>query len=251
MKDGHKFYVVGEGNRTYSRRSETPKNLRFLASADGRAFATRLDSRQSGRTADVPGAGVILIEQVSSITRLEAANHQLCAAIRMFFADDNAVAVHTLACAAREIYEAHCSKADPTDSSGNVKESDRDRGDKGLWDTLNEPRNLFERPGNDLADQIAFSDEMNDFLLFAASNDCSTLCAPNQPVEVQVYATWFLAIYTYSEQSMASDDPNRLYEVGRIATMLSEWFPGVRKASRIDQKRLGTFLMEGVLAGRL
>jgi hypothetical protein len=251
MKDRHKFYVVGEENRTYSRRSETLKSLRFLASADGRAFATRLDSRQSGKAPAGPGAEVILIEQVSSITRLEAANRQLCAAIRMFFADDDAVAVHTLACAAREIYDAHCSKADPTRALGNAKESDPDRGDKGLWDTLNEPRNFFEHPENDLTDQIAFSDEMNDFLLFAASNDCSTLCAPNQPVEVQIYATWFLAIYTYSEQSIAPADLNRLYEVDRIATMLSEWFPGIRKASRIDQKRLGAFLMEGVLAGRL
>jgi hypothetical protein len=48
---------------------------------------------------------------VPTITKLEAANRQLCTAIRMFFADDDAVAVHTLACAAREIYEKHCRSA--------------------------------------------------------------------------------------------------------------------------------------------
>jgi hypothetical protein len=44
------------------------------------------------------------------------------------------------------------------------------------WDLLNEPRNFFKHPGKDLTDQILFSDEMNDYLLLVASNDC--LCAP-------------------------------------------------------------------------
>jgi len=45
------------------------------------------------------------------MTKLEAAQRQLTTAIRMFFADGDPVAVHTLACAAREIYEKHCRKA--------------------------------------------------------------------------------------------------------------------------------------------
>jgi hypothetical protein len=51
------------------------------------------------------------MSSIPTISKLEAANRQLCTAIRMFFSDDNAVAVHTLACAAREIYEKHCRKS--------------------------------------------------------------------------------------------------------------------------------------------
>ena len=51
------------------------------------------------------------MSEAPTITNLEAANRQLCTAIRLFFADDDAVAVHTLACAAREIYEKQCRAA--------------------------------------------------------------------------------------------------------------------------------------------
>ena len=42
------------------------------------------------------------------ITKLEAAHRQLTTAIRMHFDDDDVAAIHTLVCAAREIYEKHC-----------------------------------------------------------------------------------------------------------------------------------------------
>jgi hypothetical protein len=47
---------------------------------------------------------------IETVSKLEAANRQLCTAIRMFFADDDAVAVHTLACAAREFMKSTAAK---------------------------------------------------------------------------------------------------------------------------------------------
>lgn len=43
-----------------------------------------------------------------TISKIEAANRQVDIAIRMYMDGGDAVAVHTLACAAREIYEKHC-----------------------------------------------------------------------------------------------------------------------------------------------
>jgi hypothetical protein len=37
-------------------------------------------------------------------------HRQLVTAIRMYFTDDDMVAVHTIACAAREIYEKYCDR---------------------------------------------------------------------------------------------------------------------------------------------
>jgi hypothetical protein len=171
----------------------------------------------------------------------------------MFFADGDAVAVYALACAASEIYETHRGNAGFTDFADKAGESAVDCSQSEPWDVRTEPRNLFKHPGRGLEDQIVFSDEMNDFLLLAASQDCSTLCAAALPVEVQVYATWFRALYTHSENAFASANSAGVHDHGtdRIAKMLGEWFPGLRKASRRDQKRFGARFMEGVLAGRL
>ena len=44
------------------------------------------------------------------VTKIEAAHRQLAIAVKLYFQNDDMVAVHTLACAAREIYEKHCKK---------------------------------------------------------------------------------------------------------------------------------------------
>jgi hypothetical protein len=80
---------------------------------------------------------------VATITKLEAANRQLCTAIRMFFADGDAVAVHTLACAAREIYEKHCRIAGRGRMFDFVKSGSPDYAEKQLWNLLNAARNFF------------------------------------------------------------------------------------------------------------
>jgi hypothetical protein len=59
----------------------------------------------------------------TAVSNLEAANRQLCTAIRLFLTDDDAVAVHTLACAAREIYEKRCGTAGIERMLDHIKES--------------------------------------------------------------------------------------------------------------------------------
>ena len=46
-----------------------------------------------------------------AITKLDAAHSQVFAAIHMYFSGGDPAPVHTLACAAREIYEKHCEAA--------------------------------------------------------------------------------------------------------------------------------------------
>ena len=246
-----KFYIVGGGNKTPLRQGETRRNLRFLAADDGGLRPTMVGSGQPGQALGLLGTGIIVLEDMSGVTKLEAANRALCTAIRMFFADGDAVAVHMLVCAAGEIYERHCSKADLPRTTDDANDGNPDRSENERWDTLNEPRNLFKHPAKDLTDQILFSDEMNDYLLLVACNDCSTLCAPDPPIEVQVYATWFRAIYTCDEPALAPVDSSPVHYAERIAKLLSEWFPGVRQAPRLEQKRFGSRLMDGVFAGRL
>lgn len=110
----------------------------------------------------------------------------------MFFADDDAVAVHTLACAAREIYEKHCRTAGRGRMFDFVKAGSPERAEKELWDLLNAARNFFKHEGTSLDQRIEFDDTVNDFAILSACTDCATLCSPHQPVEVQAFSIWFV-----------------------------------------------------------
>jgi hypothetical protein len=157
----------------------------------------------------------------------EAANRQLCTAIRMFFADDDAVAVHTLACAAREIYEKRCGTAGIERMLDHIKDSNPSLTQKEIMDILNKPRNFFKHLKND---SIDFSDEMNDFVLFTACHDCMMLCTLNQPDEVQAYTIWFRAV-----------NP-QLHDAG--AALILTGFSDLKTAARGEQKRAGKWLLD-------
>ena len=227
MKDIRKFYVVGAEDKAHARRRDL---------ADG--------------VSTQPGNGVIFLEQATTVTKLEAANRELCAAIHMFFADGDAVAVHALACAASEIYEQH-GKADVGPVAGDHMKNDYESSENKLWEILNGSRDFFRHPGKSLADRIVFSDEMNDFVLLAAADHCSALSGPNLPIEVQVYKAWFRALYACGEETVPSADLAPLREAERLSKMIGEWFPNIKTASRYEQKRFGARLTRGVDAGRL
>jgi hypothetical protein len=188
---------------------------------------------------------------VPTITKLEAANRQLCSAIRMFFADDDPVAVHTLACAAREIYEKHCQKTGRGRMFDFVQAGSPGYAERDLWNLLNAARNFFKHPGASLDDRIEFDDSMNDFQILAACTDCATLCAPHQPPEVQAYSIWFVAVETPDEQAMAEADPADANIVSILQPEIDRLYPGLRTAPRAEKKRFGARLVQDALTGSL
>jgi hypothetical protein len=167
----------------------------------------------------------------TAVSNLEAANRQLCTAIRLFFADDDAVAVHTLACAAREIYEKRCGTAGIERMLDHIKDSNPSLTQKEIMTILNAPRNFFKHPSMNPDDSLDFSDEMmNDFVLFTACHDCMMLCTLNQPDEVQAYTIWFLAVNPQLHNADAA----------RIFTGFSD----LKTAARGEQKRAGRWLLD-------
>jgi predicted HD phosphohydrolase len=82
-----------------------------------------------------------------TVTKLEAANRQLCAAIRLFFEDADAVSVHTLACAARDIYEKHCVTTNRERMFDVMKQANPNHKEKDIWTILNANRIFFKHPG--------------------------------------------------------------------------------------------------------
>jgi hypothetical protein len=185
------------------------------------------------------------------MTKLEAAQRQLTTAIRMFFADGDPVAVHTLACAAREIYEKHCRKAGQGRMFDFLQAGNPGRAEKELWNLLNAARNFFKHEGDSLDQSIEFDDTMNDFAILSACTDCATLCSPHQPVEVQAFSIWFVAVESPDEQAMAEADPADVNACRAIQAQIDGLYPGLRTASRAEKKRFGQRLLDDALAGRL
>jgi len=188
---------------------------------------------------------------IPTITKLGAANRQLTTAIRMFFADGDAVAVHTLPCAAREIYEKHCRKAGQGRMFDFVQAGNPGRAEKELWNLLNAARNFFKHEGDSLDQSIEFDDTMNDFAILSACTDCATLCSPHQPVEVQAFSIWFVAVEAPDEQAMAEADPEDANACRTMQTQIDRLYPGLRTAPRAEKKRFGLRLLDDAVAGRL
>ena len=191
---------------------------------------------------------MFILGDPEKVTNLEAATRQVVTAIKLFFANGDPIAVHTLACAAREIFEKHCKAADIIRTFDYVKESNAHLSEKQLWNILNGPRNFFKHPADHLNDSIEFSDEYNDFTILSAVHDHAMLKGQDQPLEMQTYGTWFLAVHEH--MVTADNSPVEIEQAERITATLDRLFPGIRQASRAEKKAFGARLLELVLAGK-
>lgn len=166
------------------------------------------------------------------ITKLEAAHRQLTTAIRMYFDDEDIASIHTLACAAREIYEKHCKAQGIERMFEEIEAANPERTSKELWTIMNGPRNFLKHPeaSLDLTATLELDDEMNAAMLWVASYDCAMLCKDAQPPEVQAYATWFIATrFPRGPQTDTHD----------LVRTLDRHYPTLRASAPAEQKRIG------------
>lgn len=185
-----------------------------------------------------------------TVTKLDSAHRQIRTAIRMYFAGDDQVSIHTLVCAAREIYEKHCELAGIDRMFNYIKASHPDHDDKKLWKILNNARNFFKHPDpdGDLNSSIQINDVDNRAMLFCACHDCAMLCGPNQPAEVQVFIVWFMAT-----EFPCTDDAEQtdLDAANEIQDLLDREFPGLRGAPLEEQRERGKRLLQDVVCGNV
>lgn len=176
------------------------------------------------------------------ITKLDAAHRQLTTAIRMYFDDDDLAAIHTLACAAREIYEKHCVAQGIERMFEQIAAANSERSTKDLWNIMNGPRNFLKHPeaSMDLSATLELDDEMNATMLWVACYDCAMLCRDGQPAEVQAYTTWFLA--TRFPQTGVDDSYGA--QADAILLAVDRSYPDLRTASPDQQKRVGRAMIQ-------
>ena len=157
--------------------------------------------------------------------KLEVARRQLGMATSLFIDNLDAVSVHTLACAAREIIERVCSKQ----GSPSIVEKiavDSDVSVAHLRELANQyARALkhYKSESNDADLLASFSDQQNDFILFIAWSDYRRLTGA-MPVEAQAVYVWVEAMYP-QKMSIARD----FEDVPPLV--------GIANLDRIEQKR--------------
>lgn len=180
----------------------------------------------------------------TTVTKLDAAKRQLCCAIRLFFAGDDAIAVYTLAHAALEIFERRPKKGSQRASQPTqtrlfdiLKTIYPNLSRKEAWDEVNKTKNFFKHGGS-LDKSIVFHEEATDSVLLFACFSCVNETAPAQPIEVDAFIIWFLATEAVIHEPDRKDQIDKLY-------------PGVRTGSRQEKKHFGTKLIEDAEAGRL
>lgn len=178
---------------------------------------------------------------VAIITKLEAARGQLSTAIRLYFADADLASIHTLACAAREIYEKHCQDIGLERMFEKIESANPDRNARELWTILNGARNFLKhpKPSMDLAARLEIDDEMNAAMLFVACHDCAVLFEADQPPEIQAYNLWFIATRFPRVGELDSTIPQERERANDIYAAIDKTYPKLRGAPLPEQKAIG------------
>jgi len=110
---------------------------------------------------------------------------------------------------------------------------------KKLVDIAHEFAKFFKHADHDPTAVLeTFTEKDADMVLYVACNDFSRV-AKGMPVELQVYASWWLAQISES----VSDASLNVHPLVRKSI---ELFPGVRAATRPDQLRIGWEVLENV-----
>jgi len=180
------------------------------------------------RDADIkpPGAGTATLE----LTKIDVVEAEICTAVRLFFEDSHPVPIYVLASAAREILMTIGSKVGVETTLEAVAKA-YGVGLKAAIRDVNKLTNFFKHADRDPTATVSFSEDEVDGILFMACNDFGGVTG-GLPIEAQVFQLWVKAL----AYERVSDAPLRDQSYIRFGI---KKFPGIRSASRKEQKRLG------------
>ena len=177
--------------------------------------------------------------QKLDLTKIDAAEAQLKAAVRMYFENKHLAPVYTLANAVREVVG---QIGEHLDVETVQKEIAKARGMKveDMIRPLTKTANFFKHANRDPTANINLHDDDVEVVLFLACHDFGRV-AGGMPIEAQVFEAWAYA----AAIERVSQAPLRRQQL--IKRMIAA-FPGLRRASdRAEQKRIGLEIMEQAL----
>jgi hypothetical protein len=129
------------------------------------------------------------------ITKVNAGCRQLETAIWLYFNNGDDVAIHTLACNAREIFERQCERREKPRMFNRISQNHSEIVSTELWNVLNAARNFFKHlnPKEDVDASIEFNPDDNKMTIYIASHDCASLLEDAVPITVKRYLLWLSA----------------------------------------------------------
>lgn len=183
----------------------------------------------------VTGAGAATYE----LTKIDVAAAHIRTAVKLFFEDAHPVPIYTLASAARELLTTIGDKAGvETILHALAKKQNMKVGE--MSKLAHEFAGFFKHADRDPTATVTFREIEVDSVLVLACHDFGRI-ANGMPVEAQVFEAWIYAL-AYKRVSEAGLRRQRL-----IKLCIRE-FPGIRTATRQQQKTLGLAAMNRALA---
>ena len=165
------------------------------------------------------------------ITKIEAAQRQINAGIRMLFRDDDPVAIHTVAMAGFRILR------DLVKQEGLEHPIDsliRPGKEKEFWRRASSFANFFKHADNDPDDvSDGFSEEANESVLLIAATYYGLLGC-QQTDEMQALTAWYMAVHP----GVLSKDVNPAIQVLVLAS------GEIRSLERAQQLKIGSTVLE-------
>ena len=128
------------------------------------------------------------------VDKVQVAQRQIDAAIRMLFANEDAIAIHTVLCAGFRILR-DLVKHKKVDSPQLFEKIIRPEMKKEFWHLFNKPYNFFKHADKDPEDILdTVDEEINDFWLFLAIRYYDAL-GERLTTEMNAYQGWFMLSY--------------------------------------------------------
>ncbi len=169
------------------------------------------------------------------VNKIEAARRQINAAVRIFFRNEDPVAIHTLAMAAFRVLQDLAAKRDDSYMNTLVKTMLKPGMEKEFWKAIHTPANFFKHADKD-ADGVLdnVEEEINEHVLFIDGLFYQDL--GNQLTsEMQALQAWYIAIHP----EYISDDAPRSFKEHFIQRGAF-----ARNKGRQEQLEMGSQLLE-------
>lgn len=160
-----------------------------------------------------------------SVSKIEVAQRQLNVAIRMLFANDDPIAVHTLVGAASSIFSNLVESQHPNESWDKLAQGANGLSPSEYFRVMRKAQNWFKHAIDDPDERFEFDPEETEALAFWAVMNASLLA--NMSTEAMIYQIWFIALQEPHED---------LEEESRVARQL---FEGIRTKPRTERLLAG------------
>jgi hypothetical protein len=131
--------------------------------------------------------------QTVTVSKLDAASRQLDNAIRLFLAEGDPVAIHTLAAAAAQV-SADLMKAKGLTSLVRSASLIREDRRKEVLRTMAAPENFFKHADRDSNESIEFNPETTEYFIFASLAELQALTGKLSQAGY-VFQMWFLVTH--------------------------------------------------------